>query len=87
MIDHVFKERPTEAHDPLLEQLCNSKSITSLPSSCKEREFYWLRRDFPVLRSRIASFRQQMHNLKPRGWREIWKDKDTLRSGTHSGLL
>lgn len=71
----AFKGEPPEAHDPLLEQLCNSKSAALLPSCCKEREFYRLRRDFPVLRSRIASLQQQMHSLKPRGWREIWKDK------------
>lgn len=71
----AFKGEPPEAHDPLLEQLCNSKSVTFLPSSCKEREFYRLRRDFPVLRGRIASLQQQLHNLKPRGWRELWKDK------------
>lgn len=70
----VFKGEPPEAHDPLLEQLCNSKSVM-LPPSCKEREFYRLRRDFPILRSKIASLQQQMQNLKPRGWREIWKDK------------
>lgn len=71
----AFNRETPEAHDPLLEQLCNCKSVTLLPSSCKERDFYRLRRDFPVLRGRIASLQQQMHNLKPRGWREIWKDK------------
>lgn len=71
----AFNRETPEAHDPLLEQLCNCKSVTLLPSSCKERDFYRLRRDFPVLRGRIASLQQQMHNLKPRGWTEIWKDK------------
>lgn len=71
---NAFKGEPPEAHDPLLRRLCTSKSVM-LPSSCKEREFYRLRRDFPVLRSKIASLQQQMLNLKPRGWREIWKDK------------
>lgn len=69
----AFKGEPPEAREPLLE-LCISKSVTLLPSFCKEREFYRLRRDFPVLRGRIASLQQQMHNLKPRGWREILKD-------------
>lgn len=71
----AFIGEPPEGHDPLLEPLCSSKSVTFSPSSCKEREFYRLRRDFLVLRGRIASLQQQMYNLKPRGWRELWKDK------------
>ncbi|KAH0565850.1 hypothetical protein GP486_000747 [Trichoglossum hirsutum] len=70
----VFEGEPIEAHDPLLPLLCGSKTI-ALPTSCKEREFYRLSRDFPILRSRIASLQQQMSILKPRGWREIWQDK------------
>jgi hypothetical protein len=70
----VFKKEQPDASDPLLLQLCNSKSIT-LPMLYKERDFYRLRRDFPVLRSRIASLHQHMSNVRPRGWREIWKDK------------
>lgn len=69
-----FKGEPSEAHDFLLAQLCGSKTIT-LPILCKEQEFYRLSRDFPILRSRIASLLQQMTNLKPRGWKEIWNDK------------
>jgi len=60
--------------DYLLTELCNSKTLT-LPTLCREREFYRLSRDFPILRSRIAVLQQQMTNLKPRGWREIWNDK------------
>jgi hypothetical protein len=68
----VFKGESSE--DYLLTELCDSKTL-ALPTLCKEREFYRLSRDFPILRSRIAVLQQQMTNLKPRGWREIWKDK------------
>jgi hypothetical protein len=68
----VFKGESFE--DYLLTELCDSKTLT-LPTLCKEREFYRLSRDFPILRSRIAVLQQQMTNLKPRGWREIWNDK------------
>jgi hypothetical protein len=68
----VFKGEPYE--DYLLAELCASKTL-ALPTICKQREFYRLSRDFPILRSRIAVLRQQMTNLKPRGWREIWNDK------------
>ena len=71
---NIFQGEPLDAHDPLLRRFCNSKSV-SLPLHCKEREIYRLRRDFPILRSRIASLHQQISNLKPRGWREIWRDK------------
>jgi hypothetical protein len=69
-----FKGEPSNAHDSLLLQLCSSKTVI-LPILCKEREFYRLGRDFPILRSRIASLLQQMTDLKPRGWKEIWNDK------------
>jgi hypothetical protein len=68
----VFKGESYE--DYLLAELCDSKTL-ALPTLCKEREFYRLSRDFPILRSRIAVLQQQMTNLKPRGWREIWNDK------------
>jgi hypothetical protein len=68
----VFDKQPSESHDSLLEQLCCGKS-SGLP--IQERDFYRLRRDFPILRSRLATLHYQMSNLKPRGWREIWNDK------------
>ena len=71
---NIFKGEPPGAHDTLLLQLCTNKSV-ALPPLCKEQDVYRLRRDFPVLRSRIASLQQIMSNLKPRGWREIWKDR------------
>ena len=67
----VFKGEP---HDYLLAELCDSETL-ALPTLCKQREFYRLSRDFPILRSRIAVLQQQMTNLRPRGWREIWNDK------------
>ena len=71
----VFNDESYE--DYLLTELCDSKTL-ALPKLCKEREFYRLGRDFPILRYRIAVLQQQMTNLKPRGWREIWNDKRDL---------
>jgi hypothetical protein len=68
----IFESQEPEAQDPLLTQLCCEKTCVL---SIREREFYRLRRDFPILRSRIATLHHQMMNLKPRGWREIWNDK------------
>jgi hypothetical protein len=68
----IFESGQPEAQDSLLTQLCCGKSY-GLP--IQEREYYRLRRDFPILRSRIATLQHQMMNLKPRGWREIWNDK------------
>lgn len=70
----AFKGEPSEIQDHLLAHLCGSKTVV-LPTLCKEREFYRLGRDFPILRSRIAILQQLIADLKPRGWKEIWKDK------------
>jgi hypothetical protein len=68
----IFESQLPEAQDPLLAQLCCGKTW-GLP--IQEREFYRLRRDFPILRSRIATLQHQMMSLKPRGWSQIWNDK------------
>jgi hypothetical protein len=62
------------AEDNILRQLCSSK-VHQFPELFKERDFYRLKRDFPILRSRLAILSYQMSNLKPRGWKELWKDK------------
>jgi hypothetical protein len=62
------------ADDMILQQLCSSKDH-QFPELFKERDFYRLKRDFPILRSRLATLNHQMSNLKPRGWKELWKDK------------
>ena len=70
----IFEGESPKERDLLLSQLCGSKAM-ELPSFCIEREFYRLKRDFPILRSRIARLHQQLSNVKPRGWREMWNDK------------
>jgi hypothetical protein len=69
-----FKEMINNADDMILQQLCSSKDH-QFPELFKERDFYRLKRDFPILRSRLATLNHQMSNLKPRGWKELWKDK------------
>ncbi len=64
----------SDADDMILQQLCSTKDY-QFPELFKERDFYRLKRDFPILRSRLAILSQQMSNMKPRGWKELWKDK------------
>ena len=65
---------PSERQDPLLPILCGRKSISFFLSG-KERTIYRLARDFPMLRCRIASMSKQVASTKPRGWKELWRDK------------
>ena len=67
-------QRVEKDRDELLLHLCTSKTFRD-HSICQERELYRLSRDFPVLRQRIAVLQAHLMNLKPRGWREIWKDR------------
>jgi len=70
----VFKQIGSHMDDITLQQLCSSKEPL-FPELFKERDFYRLKRDFPVLRSRLAILSHQMSSMKPRGWKELWKDK------------
>jgi hypothetical protein len=69
-----FEGLHIEGHDSLLPLLCGCKCF-DYSTFVQDQEFYRLRRDFPILRSRIASLHQHMSKMKPRGWREIWRDK------------
>jgi hypothetical protein len=69
-----FEGLPTEGHDSLLPLLCGRKSL-DCSAFAQEKEFYRPHRDFPILRSRIATLHQQMSKMKPRGWGELWRDK------------
>ena len=77
---HLFKSmrngdsEPAVASDPLLALLCSKKASHQCTISM-ERTTYRLRRDFPILRSRIAILQQHLLNTKPRTWKEIWTDK------------
>ena len=65
---------PSITSDPLLSLLCCKKNAH--PSTVSvERASYRLRRDFPILRSRLAILQQHLLNTKPRTWKEIWMDK------------
>lgn len=70
----IFKEMVNDADDMILQELCSTKE-NHFPELFKERDFYRLKRDFPILRSRLATLSHQMSNMKPRGWKELWKDK------------
>ncbi|KAK6528305.1 hypothetical protein TWF281_009549 [Arthrobotrys megalospora] len=75
-----FKEKtPKELHDPLLEQLCTAQQYSSLDFLQKvrihERDAYRHKRDFPILRARIAIMQKNLRQWKPRGWPSIWNDR------------
>ena len=70
----AFEDIPSEAHDPLLSNLCGRKRIAP-DAGTRERDVYRLPRHFPMLRFRIAVLEKQLAMSKPRGWRELWRDK------------
>ncbi len=74
MSTHVFEDVPPQGQDPLLTHLCGRKSI-DFSAQGKERQTYQLTRDFPMLRCRIAVLQHQLAASKPRGWKELWRDK------------
>jgi hypothetical protein len=66
----IFKEISNNTDDVTLQHLCSSKE-PQFPALFKERDFYRLKRDFPILRNRLAILSHQMSNMKPRGWKEL----------------
>ena len=69
-----FAGIPLEGRDPLLSSLCRCKPF-STPVLPSDRDSYDLQRHFPILRSRIAAIHRLLSASKPRGWRELWRDK------------
>lgn len=70
----AFEDIPSEGHDPLLSILCGRKSV-DFAAGEGERDVYRLARHFPMLRFRIAVLKKHLTNSKPRGWKELWRDK------------
>jgi hypothetical protein len=69
-----FDGIPVEGHDLLLAELCGRKTCQNLPD-CSERDNYDLRHDFPMLRGRISALHYHLSTMKPRTWKELWRDK------------
>lgn len=65
---------PLEGRDELLSSLCGRKSFHT-PQMPSDQDSYDLQRQFPILRSRIAVLHRLLSASKPRGWRELWRDK------------
>ena len=70
----AFEDIPSEGHDALLLSLCGRKTIAP-DAGIGERDVYRLARHFPTLRFRIAVLKKQLALSRPRGWRELWRDK------------
>lgn len=69
-----FEDIPAEVHDPILTLLCARKSFDAFDIGKPDRT-YRVARDFPMLRSRLATLKRQLSVSKPRGWKELWRDK------------
>ena len=69
-----FAGIPLEGRDHLLSLLCGRKSF-STPQIPSDQDSYDLQRHFPILRSRIAVLHRHLSASKPKGWRELWRDK------------
>ena len=63
-----------EGRDPLLAQFCGRKSAATSVLA-KDKSVYRLDKDFPILHSRLAILAKQVDGAKPRGWKELWRDK------------
>jgi hypothetical protein len=69
-----FGDLPEGCEDGGLWELCG-KEQSSFEAWQRDHDSYVLRRDFPVLRSRLAVLAQHFSNKRPRTWKELWNDK------------
>lgn len=69
-----FPGVPLEGRDCFLSLLCGRKTFHSPPMPV-DQDTYDLQRHFPILRSRIAALHRLLSASKPRGWKELWRDK------------
>lgn len=65
--------------DPLLSTLCGSKEIpcddgNTMFNGLVQKETYYLPRDFPILRYRMAIFQRYLSSTVPRTWAQLWRD-------------
>lgn len=69
-----FAGIPLDGRDHLLSSLCGRKTFHT-PVLSRDQDSYDLQCQFPILRSRIAALHRLLSTSKPRGWRELWRDK------------
>lgn len=75
-------QNPSLTADSLLFMLCGKGSIVNqyVP---QDRATYLVQRDFPILGYRIELLSEDLKGMKPRGWRDLLKDRrDTLQYWT-----
>ena len=63
-----------EGADKILIALCSKKKFT-LPPGIRQSEIYDLRKDFPILRYKIALLSQRLSRNRPRTWKQMWNDR------------
>lgn len=69
-----FHTLRNEDRDSILTALCTQKH--SPPAlELPERDTYDLRRDFPILRSKLTVLMNHLSSRKPRTWKDLWLDK------------
>ncbi|KAF2270744.1 hypothetical protein CC78DRAFT_564063 [Lojkania enalia] len=69
-----FEDLPEDCKDHSLSKWCGRKQI-DFTTSPRELDTYILSKDFPILRSRLATLAQHLSYRQPRTWRELWNDK------------
>ena len=68
-----FEDLPLGCKDDNLSKLCGRKQSDF--TWARERDFYVLSKEFPILRSRLALLARHMSEKRPRTWKELWNDK------------
>ena len=73
---HMSSTDPTlfQNADPLLRSLC-TKEFLNQQLFCQDRATYSLDRDFPILGDRIALLKKELKAARPKGWRDLVRDR------------
>lgn len=69
-----FEDLPEGCKDRNLLELCGKKQ-TNFNIEFKEHDVYVLKKDFSILRSKLAILANYLSKKQPRTWRELWNDK------------
>lgn len=69
-----FADLPEGCVDGSLSELCSRKQ-SNFATWLPEHDSYNLRKDFPILGSKLAALAHNFSNKRPRTWKELWNDK------------
>ncbi|QRD81572.1 hypothetical protein F9C07_1185037 [Aspergillus flavus] len=69
-----FSDLPPDQHDPLLGELCGSRTLTTVSMDHHE-DVFSLVSDFPILHDRFEALQTHLACQKARGLIQLWRDK------------